>query len=92
MEKELQAGTAAEVNQVNMGMAVMEAGAKWLTALYDKLRTETSIVMNGFKNVGIVEAVKKAREGSPSDENNGNPLPPEEDEDPFNSCSEAEDA
>ena len=84
MEKELQAGTAAEVNQVNMGMAVMkEAGAKWLTALYDKLRTETSIVMNGFKNVGIV-AVKKAREGSPSDGNNSNPPPPEEDEDPFN--------
>ena len=45
--------------------------------------------MNGFKNVGIVEAVKKAREGSPSD---GNPPPPEEDEDPFHSYSEAEDA
>ena len=45
VEKQLHTGTAAEVIQVNMGMAV-----------------ETSIVMNGFKNVGIVEAVKKARE------------------------------
>ena len=50
-----------------------------MTALYDKLRTETSIVVNGFKKVGITEAVKKARETPLSD-----------DEDPFNSCSEAE--
>ena len=52
-----------------MGMAVMkEAGAKWLTALYDKLRTETSIAVNGFKKVGITEAVKKARETPLSDD------------------------
>ena len=50
MEKQLLAGTAAEAIQVNVGMPVMmEVGAKWLTALYDKLRTETSIVVNGFK-------------------------------------------
>lgn len=62
MEKQLLIGTAAEAIQINMGMAVMkEVGAKWLTALYDKLRTDTSIVVNGFKNVGIIEAVKKAR-------------------------------
>ena len=48
--------------------------------------------MNGFKNVGIVEAVKKARESPPFDENSGNLPPPEVDEDPFNSCSEAEDS
>ena len=93
VEKELQTGTAAEAIQINMGMAVMkEVGAKWLTALYDKLRTVTSIVMNGFKNVGIIEAVKKAREGPPSDENSGNLPPPEVDKDPFNSCSEAKDS
>ena len=40
-------------------------------ALYNKL-TEASIVMNGFKKVGIVEA---ARESPPSD---GDDLPPSE--------------
>ena len=73
-------------------MAVMkEAGAKWLTALYDKLRTETSIVVNGFKKVGITEAVKKARETPLSDDEDTERLSVAEvDEDPFNSCSEAE--
>ena len=53
----------AESVHVSMGMAVMkEVGAKWLTALYHKFRTVTSIVTNGFKNIGIVEVVKKARQ------------------------------
>ena len=44
VEKQLQAGVAENAVKLNMGMAVMkEAGANWLTALYDKLRTETSI-------------------------------------------------
>ena len=91
VEKQLQIGTAAEAIQINMGMAVMkEVGAKWLTALYDKLRTETSIVVNGFKNVGIIEAVKKAREGSLSDDEGVSLTPPEVDEDPFDSCSDTE--
>ena len=93
MEKQLQVGTAAQASQVNMGMTVMkEIGAKWLTGLYDKLRAEPSIVVNGFKNVGIVEAVKKARENPLSIESNENNLPPsEEDKDPFDSRSEDED-
>ena len=67
--RQLQAGTAEDAVKINMGMAVMkEVGAKWLTALYDKLCTETSLVVNGFKNIGIVEAVAKAREGLDSDE------------------------
>lgn len=33
-------------------MPVMkEARAHWLTALYDKLRSEKSIIINGFKNI-----------------------------------------
>ena len=73
-------------------MAVMkEVGAKWLTALYDKLCTETSIVINGFKNVGIIEAVEKAREGLDLDEDSAAHPPSEADEDPFNGLSEAED-
>ena len=90
VEKHLQAGTATEALQINMGMTVMkEVGSKWLTALYDKLRIETSIVMSGFRNVGIVEAVK-AREGHLFDKDSGSLPPPEVDEDPFN-CSKGED-
>ena len=75
-----------EAIQINMGMAVMkEVGAKWLTALYDKFRRPA----NGFKNVGIVEAVNKAREGPLPDEGSGSL--PQVDEDPFNNYSEAED-
>ena len=90
--RQLQAGTAEDAVKINMGMAVMkEVGAKWLTVLYDKLCTETSIVVNGFKNIGIVEAVAKAREGLDSDEESSSTPQPEVDEDPFHSCSEAED-
>ena len=74
--------------KINMGMPVMkEVGAKWLTALYDKLRMETSIVINRFKNIGIVEAVEKAREGRLDDESSSSP---EVDEDPFNGVSDVE--
>ena len=88
-----QAGTAENAIKINMGMAVMkEVGAKWLTVLYDKFRTDTSIVTNGFKNVGIIEAVKKVREGlDPDDVDNATHPPPEADEDPFSGLSETED-
>ena len=92
VETQLQAGTAEKAIKINVSMAVIkEVGAKWLTALYDKLRTETSIVINGFKNVGIIEAVEKAREGLVLDEDNAAHPPPEVDEDPFNGLSKAED-
>lgn len=69
MQKQLQAGVEATAVQINLGMPVMkESGARWLTALYDKLRFENSIIINGFKNVGIIAAVKDARENFTSDE------------------------
>ena len=61
-----------------------ETGAQWLTALYDKLCTETSIITNGFRKVGITDVVRKAREAPSSDE--------ELIEDPFDSCTEQVDA
>lgn len=45
--------------------------------------TDTSIVVNRFKNVGIIEAAKKARETSVCDENSENLPPPEVDEAPL---------
>ena len=90
VEKQLQAGTCEIAVKVNMGMAVMkEVTAKWLTALYDKLRLESSIVLNGFQKVGITDAVKKAREADRADV--GTSTLAQDDEDPFNSCSEDED-
>ncbi|MCG8626611.1 MAG: hypothetical protein MJE68_32000 [Proteobacteria bacterium] len=79
--------------KINMGMAVMkEVGGKWLTALYDKFRADTSITMNEFKNVGIVEAVKKAGGLDPDDNvDNATHPPPKADEDPFSSLSKTED-
>ena len=56
-----------------------EAGAQWLTALYDKLCTESSIITNGFSKVGITGMVRKAREAPICDE--------EPTEDPFDSCT-----
>ena len=95
VEKQLQAGVVESAVKVNMGMLVMkEFGAQWLTALYDKLRTEASIIINGFKDTGIMEAVKNARSGPPLNEeeaDSSSSVPPELDEDPFASCSESED-
>ena len=58
VEKQFQAGVVESGVKVNMGMPVMAVGAQWLTALYDKLCTKTSIVINGLKNTGIVEDFK----------------------------------
>ena len=85
VQKRLQAGVEETALHIDMGMPVMkEAGAQWLTALYDKLCTETSIITNGFRKVGITDVVRKAREASSSDE--------ESIEDPFDSCTEQVDA
>ncbi len=72
---------------INMGMPVMkEAGARWLAGLYDKLRSEKSIVINGFKKVGIIDVVRSARESALSNEQN--PTANDSSEDPFNDSSE----
>ena len=53
---QLQAGVVETAVMVNMGMLVIkEIWAQWLTALYDKLCTERSIIINGFKETGIVQ-------------------------------------
>ena len=43
-----------------MTMAVAkENGAKWLVLLYDKFQREQSVIINGIKHVGIVDALKE---------------------------------
>ena len=69
VEKQLQAGVEATAVTVNMGMAVVkELGAKWLTSLYDKLQREKTIIINRFKNVGIVDALKDQTLSSDEDD------------------------
>ena len=59
VQKQLQAGVAESAVQVNLGMQIMkEVGAQWLTALYDKFCQDKDIVINGFRKVGITDAVK----------------------------------
>ena len=41
---------------------VKEAGARWLTALYNKMKNENEIIVNGYKKVRIVHTLKKASE------------------------------
>lgn len=89
VEKQVQAGAEAATVNVNMGMPVMkEAGAKWLTALYDKLTK--SIIVNGLKKVGLVDVVMKAREGALSKDEE-EPSPSESGDDLFDSCTELDD-
>ena len=69
VEKQLQAGVEATAVTVNMGMPVMkELGAKWLTSMYDKLQREKTIIINGFKKVGIVDALKDQTVSSDEDD------------------------
>ena len=90
VEKQLQAGVAEGDISVKMGMPVMkEVGGRWLTALYDKFRSEPTIITNGFKKVGIEEEIQYARE-NPLYENECETVvsvPPELDDDPFADCS-----
>ena len=83
-KNQLKAGVEETALQIKMGMPVMkEIGAHWLIALYNKFRSENSIIINRFKNVGIIEAIRKAREGphSDADDESSN----DSDDDPFDS-------
>ena len=62
MKQQLQsnAGNDASKVQVDMRTTVMkELGVKWPTALYDYLRGQPEILVNGFKEAEIVEALQQ---------------------------------
>lgn len=45
-----------------MGMPIIkEVGAQWLTSLYNYFHTKKDIIINGFKDTGIIEVVQMAR-------------------------------
>ena len=54
--KGLQEGN--EVVAVDMrGPAMKELGAQWLNAFYSHMQSHSDIIVNGFRNAGIVEAI-----------------------------------
>ena len=58
-----------------MRFSVMkEPSAKWLEGLYDRLRDSHQIIVNGFKEAGIKEAIENP------------PIPDNCDDDPFADC------
>ena len=56
--KGLQEGN--EVVAVDMrGPAMKELGAQWPNAFYSHMQSHSDIIVNGFRNAGIVEAIEK---------------------------------
>lgn len=77
VKQQLNAGKQATDVQVDMRLSVMkELSAKWLDSLYDHLRASTQLIINGFKEAGILGAFE-----SPAI-----PTDPDADGDPFAEC------
>ena len=51
-----------------------EVGAQWLTSLYDYFCTKKDIIINGFKDTGIIEIVEMARNEAETSEGNNNEI------------------
>ena len=54
---QLRAGTSSSALQpVPMQLSIMKPiGAKWMMNLYDYIKSKPELVINGFRNVGIVD-------------------------------------
>ena len=59
-----------------------------MTTLYDNFRTKTNIIINGFKDTGIIEVAERARNNTLIDEEETDSN--ESAQDPFDSFSESE--
>ena len=57
---QLQAGTSSSALQpVAMQLSIMKPiGAKWMMDLYDYIKSKPELVINGFRNVGIVDIIE----------------------------------
>ena len=59
VQEQLEKGTSIEEVKVDLRLSVMkELEAKWLVSAYDYFKGNGSIIQNGFKEVGIVDAVE----------------------------------
>ena len=58
--EQIQSGTPPKDVKINMGMQIMrELSAKWMTDFLDYVNSNKDIVINGFKNAGIVDALNR---------------------------------
>ena len=59
VQEQLEKGTSIEEVRVDLRLSVMkELEAKWLVSAYDYFKGNNSIIQNGFKEVGIIDAVE----------------------------------
>ena len=78
----LQNDTKNGVVPVDMQAGVMkELGAKWLVGFYDHVRSNPNLIVNGFKEAGILEALEN--DVVPPPPHYGTPSDEDETEDPF---------
>ena len=67
VSKGLQSVPEGEAVSVDMRIAVMrELGAQWLVGFYDHVRSHPELVINGFKEAGILNAIEKGDVPVPS--------------------------
>ena len=66
VKQQLQSDCNGSIVQVDMRVVVMkELGVKWLTELHDHFTGRPEILVNGFKEAGIVEALQQPCEKEP---------------------------
>ena len=52
--------TEGQVVPVDMQIGIMrELGAQWLVAFFDHVRSHPHLIVNGFKETGIVDMIEK---------------------------------
>ena len=62
-------GSEIEEVKVNLRLSVMkELEAKWLVSTYDYFKGNSSIIQNGFKEVGIIDAVEGQQLSEPDED------------------------
>ena len=69
IQEQLEKGTSIEEVKVDLRLSVMkELEAKWLVSAYDYFKGNGSIIQNGFKEVGIVDAVEGQQLSEPDED------------------------
>ena len=69
VQEQLEKGTSIEEVKVDLRLSVMkELEAKWLVSAYDYIKGNGSIIQNGFKEVGILDAVEGQQLSEPDED------------------------
>ena len=69
VQEQFEKGTSIEEVKVDLQLSVMkELEAKWLVSAYDYIKGNGSIIQNGFKEVGILDAVEGQQLSEPDED------------------------